>query len=419
MPFTTLGRRDLLKRGALFVALGLTAPSFVARTAAAAQTRLAGLSDSARRKILVVVQLGGGNDGLNTVVPFGDDAYYKARPNLAIPRADALPLVDGIGLNPALKGFADLYGGGRLAIVQGAGYPNPNRSHFRAMDIWQTAQPERYEQSGWLGRYLDASCCGEQPRDWAAATPAAVSLATGAPRAFWNEHVLVPSIPDLEHFQLQTDARERDQALDAFRMIYDDDEQTGLYESLVRKVGGDALHTSEELKRIAASYTPGTTYPTTQFSRGLQTIAQLINADLGARVFYISLGGFDTHSGQKNTHARLLQQLGDGLAAFYADLDGHGHGDRVVTLAFSEFGRRVAENASGGTDHGAAEPLFVFGPVKGGLVGAHPSLTDLDAGDLKHAVDFRSVYATLLDDWLGASPSSVLGGDFAKLGLLR
>jgi uncharacterized protein (DUF1501 family) len=417
MPYTTLGRRDLLRRGALFVALGLTAPSFVARTAAAAQAGGASLTQADRRRTLVVVQLGGGNDGLNTVVPVGDDAYYKARPTLAIPRADTLPLVDGLGLNPALKGFQALQGAGRLAIVQGVGYPNPNRSHFRAMDIWQTAAPERYEQTGWLGRYLDASCCGEQPKPGATRLDA-VSLATGGPRAFWNEHVLVPSIPDLEHFQLQTDARDRDRTLDALRMIYDDDEQAGLYQSLVRRVGAEALESSEELARIAASYRPSATYPTTQFARGLQTIAQLVNADLGTRIFYISLSGFDTHSGQKNAHTRLLQQLGEGLAAFYADLDGHGHGDRVVTLAFSEFGRRVAENASGGTDHGAAEPVFLFGPVRGGVVGAHPSLTDLDAGDLKYAVDFRAVYATLLDGWLGANPASVLDGDFGRLPLL-
>ena len=417
MPYTTIGRRDLLKRGALFVALGLTAPSFVARTAAAAQQATAGQPASQSRKTLVVVQLGGGNDGLNTVVPVGDDNYYRARPTLAIPRGEALPLVDGLGLHPSLKGFKDLYAAGKMALVQGVGYPNPNRSHFRAMDIWQTAAPDRYEQTGWLGRYLDAQCCGTQPKDTSGQL-AAVSLADGSPRAFWNEHVLVPSIPDLDHFQLQTDARERDKTLDAFKMVYDDDEQASMYESLVRKAGLDALETSEELKRIAAAYRPGVTYPNTQFGKGLQTIAQLINADLGSRVFYISLGGFDTHSGQKNTQARLLQTLAEGISAFQSDLESHGHADDVVTLAFSEFGRRVAENASAGTDHGTAEPLFVFGPVKGGIVGDHPSLTDLDAGDLKFAVDFRSVYATLLDGWLGTDASAVLGGSFGKLPLL-
>jgi uncharacterized protein (DUF1501 family) len=278
------------------------------------------------------------------------------------------------------------------------------------MDIWQTAAPASYENTGWLGRYLDAQCCGEQPRG-----PVATAIGDATPRAYWNEHVLVPSIPDLEHFELETDARDRDRALDAFRMVYDDDEAAGAYETLIRRVGADALASSQELKRIAASYRPAAQYPASQFAKGLQSIAQLIDADLGTRVFYLSLGGFDTHAGQRNAHARLLKELGEGLAAFQRDLEAHGRADRVLTMTFSEFGRRVAENASGGTDHGAAEPMFVLGPVRGGIVGDHPSLTDLDHGDLKHAIDFRSVYSTVLEGWLGASTEKVLGQRFDSL----
>ena len=185
MPYVTVGRRELLRRGALFVALGLTAPSWVARTASAAAEPAPAASQG---RVLVVVQLGGGNDGLNTVVPVGDDAYYRVRPTLAIPRAEAVGLVDGLALHPSLAPLKPLFDAGRLALVQGVGYPNPNRSHFRAMDIWQTSAPERYESTGWLGRYLDAQCCGEQPRG-----PLATAIGDGTPRAYWNEHVLVPS----------------------------------------------------------------------------------------------------------------------------------------------------------------------------------------------------------------------------------
>ncbi len=415
MAYSTIGRRELLRRGALFVALGLTAPTFVARTAAAA-AESGSSAQVGRARTLVVVQLAGGNDGLNTVVPIGDDTYYKVRPTLAIPRQDALQIADGLALHPSLAGLRDLFVGGQLSIVQGVGYPNPNRSHFRAMDIWQTAAPDRYEQTGWLGRYLDAQCCGAQPLP--PGESPAIALADATPRAFWNEHVLVPSIPDIEHFQLEADPADHDRTLGAFRMVYDDDEAASMYEMLVRRVGVDAFDASAELKRIAASYKPAVQYPQSPFAKSLQTIAQLLDADLGTRVFYVSLGGFDTHANQKNTQARLLKELGDGLAAFQRDLAAHGRDGDVLTMTFSEFGRRVAENASGGTDHGAAEPMFLLGPTRGGLVGDHPSLTDLLAGDLKFGIDFRSVYATILEKWLGTPQSAVLDGSYPTLGFL-
>jgi uncharacterized protein (DUF1501 family) len=360
-----------------------------------------------------VVQLGGGNDGLNTIVPVGDDDYYRARPTLAIPRGEAVGLVDGLAVHPSLAALKPLFEARRLAVVQGVGYPNPNRSHFRAMDIWQTGAPERYEGSGWLGRYLDAQCCGEQPRG-----PIATAIGDGTPHAYWNEHVLVPSIPDLGHFQLEAEPRDRQGTLDAFRMVYEDDEAAGQYESLIRRVGADALASSEELKRIASAYRAAVPYPQSQLASGLQLVAQLVSADLGTRVFYVPMGGFDTHAGQKSTHARLLKELGEGLAAFQRDLEAHGQADRVLTMTFSEFGRRVAENASGGTDHGAAEPMLLLGPIRGGLVGDHPSLTDLDHGDLKHAIDFRAVYASVLERWLGASAEAVLGQRYEAVPIL-
>ncbi len=270
MPYSTIGRRELLRRGALFVALWLTAPTFVARTAAAA-AESGSSAQVGRARTLVVVQLAGGNDGLNTVVPIGDDTYYKVRPTLAIPRQDALQIADGLALHPSLAGLKDLFVGGQLAIVQGVGYPNPNRSHFRAMDIWQSAAPDRYEQTGWLGRYLDAQCCGAQPLP--PGESPAIALADATPRAFWNEHVLVPSIPDIEHFQLEADPADHDRTLGAFRMVYDDDEAASMYEMLVRKVGVDAFETSAELKRIAASYKPAVQYPQSPFAKSLQTIA--------------------------------------------------------------------------------------------------------------------------------------------------
>ncbi|HEV8634633.1 MAG TPA: DUF1501 domain-containing protein [Chloroflexota bacterium] len=420
MPYATIGRRDLLKRGALFVSMSLTVPSFLARTVDATSDRAISAAYG-RRKALVVIQLGGGNDGLNTVVPYGDPRYYEVRPTVSLPAAQVLPLSGEVGLHPGMAALKARFDQGQLAIVQGVGYPNPNRSHFRAMEIWQTAEPNRAPTEGWLGRYLDAACCGED-RPVQSPTLGALNFGDTLPLTLWTEHVLVPSIGSIGAFRFQTDGGEapdeRMQHLDTFRRLYAQTTAPHVYDDFVRRVGRDALETSETIQRIASTYTPAVTYPQTGLANQLRQVAQVMTGDLGTRIFYVQQGGYDTHANQLNDHARLLQTFSDAVDAFFKDLEAHGWGDDVMVMAFSEFGRRVAENGSAGTDHGAAAPMFLVGQrIRGGVVGAHPSLTDLQNGDLKHAIDFRRVYASVVRDWLEGDPKQVLG-DYEPLPLL-
>jgi uncharacterized protein (DUF1501 family) len=281
------------------------------------------------------------------------------------------------------------------------------------MEIWQTGEPTKPPQEGWLGRYLDAACCGED-RPITSASFGALSLNDTLPLSLWTEHVLVPSIGSISSFRFQTDGGEapdeRLQHLDAFRKLYAATGSSLIYDEFVRNVGRDAVETSETLQKIAKSYTPSVTYPSTGFANQLKQVAQIMAGDLGTRIFYLQLGGFDTHSGQLAAQASLLKNFSEGVDAFFKDMEAHGWGDDVAVMAFSEFGRRVAENDSAGTDHGSAGPMFLVGPkIKGGVVGNHPSLTDLTSGDLKFGIDFRSVYAGLLRDWLEGDPKAVLG----------
>jgi uncharacterized protein (DUF1501 family) len=418
MPYA---RRAFLKTGALFVSMSLTMPSFLAATIDATSDRAIS-AGGGRRRTLVVVQLGGGNDGLNTVVPHGDAAYYAARRVIGIPKSQVLDLNGYVGLHPSLSALKTRFDQGEVAVVQGVGYPNPNRSHFRAMDIWQSGVPERVVQTGWLGRYVDAACCGQdQPLT---SSLGAMSMTDTAPLTLWTEHVLVPTIGSLSTFKFQTDdgeaPDERLVHLDTFREIYSRTASPSAYDDFVRRVGRDALDTSEQLQRIASTYAPSVTYPTTSFANQLKQVAQIMSGDLGTRIFYVQLGGFDTHSAQLTSHAALLKTLADGVDAFLKDLDTHGRADDVALLCFSEFGRRVAENGSAGTDHGAAAPVFLIGRgVQGGLLGQHPSLTSLSNGDLRFTVDFRSVYAGVLRDWLDGDPAAVLGKTVTPMSFLR
>jgi uncharacterized protein (DUF1501 family) len=421
LAYSTIGRRDLLKRGALFVSMSLTVPSFLAKTVEGTSDR--SLSSAyGRRKTLVVVQLGGGNDGLNTLVPYADQEYYRLRPTVNIAPANVLGIADGLGMNPALAALKSRFDQRQVAMVQGVGYPNPNRSHFRAMEIWQTAEPAKPPTEGWLGRYLDASCCGED-RPVQSPTLGALNFGDRLPLTLWTEHVLVPSIGSIGAFRFQTDGGEapdeRMQHLDTFKKLYAQSTAPHVYDDFVRRVGRDAVETSETIQAIAKTYTPAVTYPTSGFANQLKQVAQIMTGDLGTRIFYVQMGGFDTHANQLADHARLLQMFSEGLDAFFKDLEAHGWGDDVMVMAFSEFGRRVAENGSAGTDHGAAAPMFLVGPrVKGGIYGKHPSLTDLTSGDLRHGTDFREVYASVIKDWMEGDSKAVIG-DFEPLPLLQ
>lgn len=403
-------RREFLKQfgAAGLVSLGAMPPSFLARAAAATEAK-------PDERILVLVQLAGGNDGLNTVVPFGCDEYYKARPGVGIGKDAVLKLNGELGLHPAMDGFKKLFDEGWLSVVQGVGYPNPDRSHFRSMDIWQSAKPEKDDvSSGWLGRALDSTVeqhVGKVP-----------GLAFGTdklPLSLVASKINVPTVRDVKGYQLQLGPG-NESALKAHKQslerIASRDAIAGSDLDFLRRTARTAWSSAEKLKQISASYKPATEYPGNPLGQKLRTVAEIISGDMGTRMFFVNLDGFDTHSQQANAHQALLAELSSAITAFVGDLKGHGLADRVLVATFSEFGRRVAENGSLGTDHGAASQMFVVSPkCKGGIIGAHPSLTDLDDGDLKFHTDFRSVYATLLDRWLNIPSEPVLDGAFGPV----
>ncbi len=385
-------------------------------SAALAQAAGAPVLPSASRSVdpdnvLVVVQMQGGNDGLNTVVPWSDDAYHRVRPAIGIPPAQVLKLNDRIGFNPALKGLDELYKRGRVALVQGVGYPNPNRSHFEATQIWETASPDRPQQYGWLGRYLDRRFATAKPKSLFEA----VALGDTLPAALVAAHVEVPAIGALGAYAYNTG---RDLASKQSAGVLYDGARAGQspYLSLIATTAREAYHGGDVLRAQTAAFTNQATYANNGFAQQLALAARLIGSSAGAKIVFVSLGSFDTHAGQRAQQDRLLGYLGDGLLSFYGDLSAHGLDKNVLTLTFSEFGRRVQQNASAGTDHGTAMPLFaVGGGVKGGIYGEHPSLTDLDHGDLRFSQDFRSVYATVIENWLGRDPVAVLGGRYPAL----
>jgi uncharacterized protein (DUF1501 family) len=404
-------RRAFVSRSLGIAVLGGTLPSFLS-TAAGAQALPALGTSIDPENVLLVIQMGGGNDGLNTIVPYSDDAYHRVRPGIGIASKTVLKIDDRIGFNPVMSPLDDLFKDGRVAIVQAVGYPNPNRSHFEATQIWETASPERPVTNGWLGRYLDATL---PPAAGPAASSrlfTAVSLGDTVPTALLAQHVDVPAIGALTTFgyNVGKDAHSKSTA----GSLYDGAKAgQSPYLDLIETTARDAMHGGDVLQTELAGYKPATVYPPDAFAQQLQLAARIVGSNLGTKVIFVSIGSFDTHAGQRAQQDRLLGYLAGGLRAFYQDLDAHGLQDRVLALTFSEFGRRVAQNASGGTDHGAAMPLFVVGGrVKGGVYGEHPSLTDLDDGDLKFATDFRAVYATVLERWLGRDPAHIINGSY-------
>ncbi len=416
-----LSRRRFLQSslgGSTMLSLGLAAPRFLQHSAGA----LASPAANPAGRVLVVVQLAGGNDGLNTVIPYRDPEYARNRVALRINANQVLKVDGDVGLHPQLAPLAALWEQQRLAIVQGVGYPNPNRSHFESMDIWQSchrgAEPRR---TGWLGRTLD-ELPAERRSDLAA-----LHLGRGElPLALAARHTAVPSAPSLDAFQLRTTSgalgsdalRELAATAVPQEAVIGNTAEDSLA-SFLRQTTLTALDASDKVKESLAAEAAATPYPASGLAAKLKTISQLIDAGLACPIYYVSLDGFDTHASQGAAHASLLNELSAALGAFTTDLKARGHADRVLVMTFSEFGRRVKENASLGTDHGAAAPMFLLGTkVKAGCVGAHPSLTDLDQGDLKHHTDFRQVYAAVLENWLACPSEAVLGGRFAPANVL-
>ena len=424
-------RRQFLRTSLLGGAVSWTIPAFLERTfftldAMAADSAIQ-TATGKDGPILIVLQLAGGNDGLNTLVPFGDDAYFRARPTLAIPGGKTLRLSDHFGLNSKLVGLKSLHDEGHLAIVQGVGYPNPNRSHFRSTEIWHTASDSAVtEKYGWMGRYFDSCCKGEDPS-------IGVSIGGQPPQAFAAPEPRGISFSRPEQFRFDLkNASDRDVADDFFRSVNDfesgqmDGGSIGMLpghadgegDSLdfLQRTSLDAVMSSDKVAEIIKCTRPGASYPSNRLADSLNLVARLIGGGMPTRVYYVAQGGYDTHSNQIGAHERLMAELDSSLSAFCADLKVQGNFDRVLLMSFSEFGRRVQENASGGTDHGAAAPLFVVGgKVRPGIYGAAPSLTQLHHGDIIHNVDFRSVYATVLSKWLNAPVEPVLKRSFPLL----
>lgn len=363
-------------------------------------------------RVLVLVNLQGGNDGLNTVVPYASPEYYRYRPTLAIAQGDVLRIDERIGFNPALASLKTMYDAGNVAIVQGAGYPRPDRSHFRSTEIWQTAVPDRYERTGWLGRYLDGAAIPKENLF------GAVAIAPVLPEALIANGIDVPAISQLRGYGLLSD-RNAAQRREFSALVADERAPFGSpYLATIARIEDRAQRGSEALPKLLAGYTTDAQYPATTIGRSLALAAQMIGSGLGTRAIYVQHGSFDTHAAQRATQDRLLRELAEALAAFYADLGAHGNAGSTLTLTFSEFGRRVAENASQGTDHGEAAPMFAVGPVKGGIYGTHPSLDDLDGGDITFTTDFRRVYATVVERWFGRSAAGVLADTFDPMSFL-
>ncbi len=361
-------------------------------------------------KVVVILQLSGGNDGLNTVVPIGNDIYHKSRPGLGIAGSKALRLTDEAGLHPVLEAFKGFYDEGSLGIINSVGYPNPDRSHFRSMDIWQTAShSHEYLHTGWVGRYLDAQCRGcDKPT-----------------QAIEIDDVLSPALKgnQVNGMALKDPRRLFGTANEKF--FRDVAKQHGgktseetvdyLYKTMSQTLSSaDYIFKQSRLRPSSAEY------PKTELGRSFRTIASLIFSDINTKVYYVSLGSFDTHINQGAQQQRLFSDMNESVKAFVKDLKENNRFEDVLLFTFSEFGRRVSQNASGGTDHGAANNMFLVsgGLKQKGMINAMPDLTDLQDGDLKHKVDFKNVYATVLDKWLQADSKTILGNEFELLNFI-
>jgi uncharacterized protein (DUF1501 family) len=352
-------------------------------------------------KVLIVLQFSGGNDGLNTVIPVRNDIYYRSRPGLGIKNQQSLPLTDEAGIHPSLAAFKSLFDEGNLGIMNSVGYPNPDRSHFRSMDIWQSASDsDEYVYTGWLGRYLDAQCNGCGQPTQALEVDELLSLALkGASQkaiAVKDPQRLYNTSHEKYFKDLSLGHQHGEEAVDY------------LYKTL-----SDTLSSADYIFQESKMHPSSMMYPSTEIGKNLKTIASLIMSDINTKVYYLSLGSFDTHVNQKNQQARLFTELNDAISVFVQDLKNNGRFQDVLLMTFSEFGRRVAQNASGGTDHGTANTMFFVGGglKQKGLINSMPDLTDLDEGDLKFQVDFKDVYATILKHWLGADDKRILGQD--------
>ncbi|MCI0485218.1 MAG: DUF1501 domain-containing protein [Blastocatellia bacterium] len=426
MPTT---RRQFIKLGAGMVTVGVVMPRLLL-TEARAQS-------AGERKILVVIQTSGGIDGLNLVVPYTDARYYSLRPTLSFQESElkdsqgnSTVISNEFGLHPSMSAMKNFYDAGKLALVLGVGYPDPNLSHFLSKDIWHTADLTGLEGEGWLGKYADLALVGQPGLP-------AVSIGSTLPKSLFADDFVTPSISNFQNYTYQTDNRhsgDRNNQLNTFNTNYGRSFPEGSFISGITSTGLDALKGAEQIQESVGSYTPSVDYPAqNRLAAGLQMIAQVATTIPEANLFYVEMGGFDHHSNEIGNDANpqdksvgqlaaLLGEFSQAVNAFYEDMAGHGLAENLLMFQWSEFGRRPNENNSFGTDHGTAEALMVIGdPVKGGLYGEQPSLAALDldnAGNMVFNVDFREVYATILDGWLDVDSNEVLGAQYPNVGFL-
>ncbi len=393
-------RRDFLQVGSLATA-SLMLPKFLK---AFEKPMLV----PAGNKVVVVIQFSGGNDGLNTVIPVRNDIYYRQRPKLGITKDKAVNLTDEVGLNPALEAFKGLYDDGSLAILNSVGYPNPDRSHFRSMDIWQSGSASNeYVNTGWVGRYLDAQCKGCDKPTQAMELDDVLSLALKGTQskglAFKDPQKLFNTSNGKYFKDISTDHQKGEETIDY------------LYKTM-----SETISSADYIYQQSKAHPSAESYPATGLGKDLKTIASLIFSDINTKVYYVSLGSFDTHVNQEGQQKRLFTELNDAVKAFTSDLKKNNRFNDVLMMTFSEFGRRVAQNASGGTDHGTANNMFFIGGglKEKGVLNAMPDLANLNEGDLKHTIDFKNVYATVLNKWLGADDSLILGNKFEYLNFI-
>lgn len=396
-------RREFLRQSGL-ASTALFVPAFLN------QLQFGKLHQRRSGKILIVIQLSGGNDGLNTIVPFRNDLYYKFRPSLGIPPEQVLKADGDLGFNPALESLRGLFDDGLVTILNSVGYPNPDRSHFRSMDIWHSASSSHeYWNTGWLGRYLDSNCADCTTPYHAIELDDSLSLALkGAQRAGFAMSEPAQLKRTSENRFLKAIGQQHSAPEGHDHVAY-------LYKTMA-STQSSANYLFEQSKLYASTVA----YPQTPFGRDLKTVAELITADTDTKIYYVSLTGFDTHANQKIQQERLLKQYADGVNALVTDLKQNGLLQDTLILTFSEFGRRVSQNASNGTDHGTANNLFLIGGSlkKPGFFNEAPDLTTLDEEDLIYKLDFRSVYSTVLKQWLHADVPDILGSDFPVLALL-
>ena len=402
-----LSRRDFLKLSA-FASSALMIPKFLTPLQAKEINELLG-SDITRK--LVIIQLSGGNDGLNTIIPYNNDIYYSGRETISVAKNNVIKINDELGFNPGMAKLKELYDSGYVSVINSVGYPNPNRSHFRSMDIWQTASDsDKYVNSGWIGRYLDSECADcKNPYN-------AIEVSDTLSLAMKGNSYNGLAVEDPQKFFLSSSENFFTDIAGISKTKKDDHENV----SYLYKTVAEATSSADYVYKTSKIYKSKLDYPKGQFSQNLKTIAELIISNIDSRVFYISLSGFDTHVNQKARQDALLKELSDGLFSFTSDLKQNNRLNETLVMTFSEFGRRVSQNASNGTDHGTANNIFMInGQLKNpGFYNSAPDLTDLDNGDLKYKIDFRTVYANVLNKWLGANDEKILGQKFKSLDIV-